>query len=503
MALKPSQITRRNFVQRAGLLVSALGVGAGVQSGLMDAIVKKATGKWGGEALAGDPGTVAFSVHIYIRAGWQNNSMFPSMGEARDASRASDLNIYVSQANIKQYALPNANTAANPTYFSGIFANEGADAIGQYLANPAMNVNGAGLATTGAIKQTSSSHTAIFPVNAPNTSAPSPAALHGFHGPAVPVPFIEWNNGVSATTQRGNLPGGATVKDTASLQALFKDLPMYFTKSELQLIAGTFDDNTGALNKAGVVDDFDKLFLAKNIPGSADVAAISLNGRNQSMLSVLANITNKFNQITANGTGGNFVVNGNNVLTQNSGSTMLGTALANAAACFSAGVSHTFTISLDFGDGHSDHKAVDDNTVKWATVNRYIGNAVTGFLKSMDQLTSPITGPTAKMSSSFMINCTSEFSRTLTNNGGSDNGDGGPGGHWMIGSKVKSGSFGNVTGQAAQQGFDPTTGATVTGTNPISEANVWKAAALSLGLSTATVDSYVAPSVMAAKAMVR
>ena len=42
MALKPSQITRRNFVQRAGLLVTSLGVAGGIQSGLMDSIIRKA-----------------------------------------------------------------------------------------------------------------------------------------------------------------------------------------------------------------------------------------------------------------------------------------------------------------------------------------------------------------------------------------------------------------------------------------------------------------------------
>ena len=42
MAFHPSNITRRNFVQRAGLLVTALGVSGSVQSGLMDQIVKKA-----------------------------------------------------------------------------------------------------------------------------------------------------------------------------------------------------------------------------------------------------------------------------------------------------------------------------------------------------------------------------------------------------------------------------------------------------------------------------
>ena len=46
MAFHPSNITRRNFVQRAGLLVTALGISGSVQSGLMDQIVKKANKKW-------------------------------------------------------------------------------------------------------------------------------------------------------------------------------------------------------------------------------------------------------------------------------------------------------------------------------------------------------------------------------------------------------------------------------------------------------------------------
>lgn len=494
MALKPSQITRRNFVQRAGLLVSALGVGAGVQSGLMDAIVKKATNKWGGEALAAEPGAVAFHVEILLRAGFQMNSLFPSDGHKNDA-RNPALNIYSSPANIIPQNITGRNAAAAMPYFAKYTAGTGADALGTYITSK----NGAyGIATSECVSLQNGNHTGNFASRAPNSNAASPAVMHAALGPSAPVTGIEWNNGVATTNQRGAYPALAVVKDQTTMQALYKDLPMYFTRSELALIAGAFDANTGSLSKAGAIDDFDKMFAAKNVAGSTDVAAVSVSGRNQAQLSVLAQLQAKYNIITANGTAGNFVG-----LNMAMGGTVLGQALANAAAAFSAGVLTTFTVSLDSSDWHGDINPLDSATTKQGQWNTYVGNALTGFLKSMDQLTSPIVG-NAALSTSFLLSLGSEFTRTPNRNGGGtggDNGDGGNAAFAFIGSKVKSGAYGNITGAGGVVGFDPNTGAPNVGSQ-ITEAMVYKTHGALMGISDATLNAMM-PATTICKALVK
>ncbi|HVO30555.1 MAG TPA: twin-arginine translocation signal domain-containing protein [bacterium] len=500
MALKPSQITRRNFVQRAGLLVSALGVGAGVQSGLMDAIMKKATKKWGGEAFAAtDPNAVAFHVEILMRAGFQANSLFPSDGHKND-TRNQALNIYSSAANITPLTIAGQNAAAKPAYIAKFTAGAGADALGTYLSSTTTNKNGIGLATSEAVQLLTGQHTGSFASRMPTSSAPAPAVLHAALGPSAPISGIEWNNGVSTTSGRGNLPALAQVKDQATFQGLYKDLPMYFTRDELTLIAGSFDATSGALTKAGVIDNFDAMFATKNVPGTADVSAVSVAGRNQAQLSVLAALQAKFNLITNNGAGGNFTN-----INQSMGGTQLGVALANAAAAFSAGLLTTFTVSLDSSDWHSDISALDDATSKQAAWNLYIGNALTGFLKSMDQLTSPLLASNTKpMSTSFLVSMSSEFTRTPNRNGGgagSDNGDGGNASFMFLGSKVKSGSYGNITGAGGVVGFDPATGA-MNAASAINEPMVWKTHGKLLGISDTTLNSYL-PNVVGATGLVK
>ena len=97
--LKPSEITRRNFISRAGMLISALGITGGIQSGLMDGIIRKATKKWGGEALAAQPGAVRYFIELCARAGWQTNSLFGSAGHKYDTAN-SNLNFFSTPANV-------------------------------------------------------------------------------------------------------------------------------------------------------------------------------------------------------------------------------------------------------------------------------------------------------------------------------------------------------------------------------------------------------------------
>ena len=123
MALKPSQITRRNFLQRAGMLVTSLGVVGGVQSGLMENIIRRANRKWGGEALAA-PNTagVHFLVEICFRAGFQLNSLFPYPGST-SATQDSSLNLYITAPNVVKNGWNATTQVASgagklPVYFS-------------------------------------------------------------------------------------------------------------------------------------------------------------------------------------------------------------------------------------------------------------------------------------------------------------------------------------------------------------------------------------------------
>src|SRR4029077_1016617 len=111
---------------------SALGVGAGVQSGLMDKIARKASKKFGGEALAAADPNFAFSnVEILLRAGFQMNSLFPSLGHTTAvASQSPALNIYSSPAKIT----PHVIGGSMPVYTANFVAGTGADALGTQVA---------------------------------------------------------------------------------------------------------------------------------------------------------------------------------------------------------------------------------------------------------------------------------------------------------------------------------------------------------------------------------
>jgi len=181
MAFHPSNITRRNFVQRAGLLVTALGISGGVQSGLMDQIVKKANRKWGREALAQTPNAVKYMVEICYRAGAQLNALFPSAGHRTAVAQQSPrLNIYSSPANI----IP-MNRDGKDTFFASYTAGQGADKLRTTLALPGLT--DVGVATVEVLDLQTGQHTSNFATRAPTGAAVAPAVLHaGAYGPALP-----------------------------------------------------------------------------------------------------------------------------------------------------------------------------------------------------------------------------------------------------------------------------------------------------------------------------
>lgn len=475
--LKPSEITRRNFIQRAGLLVTSLGVTGGVQSGLMDSILRRATKKWGGEALAAQAGAVNFMIEVNGRAGLQMSALFPAEGHLTPvASRATDLNFYTDQTNVISYTAP---AATKPVYFARFVPGQGGDLLATRLAAINSTVERVGVATCLSVDQITGNHESAFLHRAPNSNTPCPAVLHANRlAPAAPVNGINWNPGGGVQNQT---PGGftplANVADRTQFQGLYKDLPMFFTIDELKLIVGAIDK--GSLVTAGAVDDLDKLFIVKNVPGTDVVQRVAIAGRGQAQLSILAALDSTY---TANM--GNYV----NIATPVGGA-RLGEALNSALSAFANGAATTMTVNINQGDWHGDIPALNDPASKQAALNLNLGNALAGFLTSAASTPNPFE-PGKNIIDSLLITVNSEFGRTPRNSGGNDNGDGGSGNMILIGSKVKSGSRGNITGAGQLQGFDFNTGAT-TPNNFMTDAMQWKTTGKAMGADDSTLNMYV------------
>lgn len=456
MAFHPSNITRRNFVQRAGLLVTALGISGGVQSGLMDQIVKKANRKWGREALAqAGPNSVKYMVEICYRAGAQLNALFPSAGHMTAVAQQSPrLNVYSSPANI----LPMMRDGKN-TYFARYTAGQGADRL-KTILETTTGLADVGIATSEAIDLQTGQHTSNFSSRAPTGAAVAPAVLHaGAYGPPRPVQGIEWANGGGVTNQRGMYPALSAVTTRAQFQSLFRELPMYFTKEELKLIVGSFDDQGTLIpNSEGALQKIDAMWRSAQDPRSGvfndndPVVVNSKGGRNQSTLSLIAALDQTYTAIAPNF--GAQIDNPN-------GGVALGQAMASAAAAFSRGASSTFMVALNLGDWHGDIQAFDTAASKAGQMNIVHGNALAGLWQSAAALPDPDGEGT--VADHLLVKITSEFTRTPLRNGGgvgSDNGDGGTAGVAWMGKRVRNGSFGNIDGtNGSVIGFDRVTGA--------------------------------------------
>lgn len=446
-----NQITRRNFVARAGLLMTALGLSGSVQSGLMDNILKRATRKWGREALAQSAAGAKFLVEICFRAGFQHNALFPSAGHA-DATITRDprLNVYSSPG-----AIQALNRDGKNVYFARYTANQGADRLRQQVAA----IPNLGVATSETVSLQTGQHTANFASRAPTGAAACPAVVHAAVAPARPVQGIFWRNGAAVNNATGGLQGPSQVQTRAQFQSLFRELPMYFSRQELRLIVGAFDD-AGNLkpNEQGALQRLDSMWRAAQDPRSGvynDTDAVvvsSLGGRNQSTLSLVEALDNTYNQVAPN-----FGATIDNPL----GGTPVGQALASAVSAFRNGAASTFTVALDSNDWHGDIPALDNVNSKQGQWNIVLGNALAGLWQSAQALPDP--EGQGVVADHLLVTITSEFTRTQLRNGGgtgSDNGDGGRAAFAYMGKMVKNGSFGDVNGtNGAVVGFDRVTGA--------------------------------------------
>ncbi len=480
MALNATPLTRRNFVSRAGLLVSGLGLSSAVQAGLMEKIVKKAKRNWGAEALAADTVRAKFFVEILFRAGLQFNCLFPSAGHM-DAGRGQALNFYSSQNRVMPL-----ERDGRRVYFAQYTAGDGADRLRNELAtNPALSA--VNVATSETVDLQDGQHTGNFAIRSPNNGMACPAVLHSQFAPARPVQAIEWNNGAATTNARANFPALSRVQNGTQFEGLFRDLPMYFTFDELKVITGTIE-NGGVVNgQKGSIGRMDDLFIAKAVQGANEVATVSLQGRGQAQISALANLQAGFTAASANFTDA----------TNNLGGVPVGQGLAYAAAAFSRGLASTFTISMDSGDWHGDIPALDDPNSKQGRWNRSVGNALAGLWRAAAALPDP-DDQSKTVADGLLVSLTSEFTRTANRNGGgagNDNGDGGTQAFVYMGKMVKNGSFGNITKDGETKGFDPTSLNTLSTGPNVSEAMMWRTTARLLGIpassETGTMGSIV------------
>ena len=124
--------------------------------------------------------------------------------------------------------------------------------------------------------------------------------------------------------------------------------------------------------------------------------------------------------------------------------------------------------------------------------NTYLGNALTGFLKSIDTLADPFD-PSRKIADSILIMISSEFTRTPNRTGGGgNNDDGGTGAFCFLGSSVAGGSFGDISPMGQIASFDPASGVPLSGAAaPVNEAMVWKTTGKLLGITDAQLNALV------------
>ena len=507
------KLDRRSFLRRAGILISSLGVGSAVQAGLMDSLVKRATKRWGGEALAATNPQVRLCVEIVCRAGFQMNALFPSPGHT-STSRTAKMNVYSSAGAIQKVAAANGMT--QPLYLAP-YGSAGAQLLAPYASQ---------IAVSEAVKLTNG-HTDDWALRAPNSACAAPSVLHAMTKPAAfagDVRMVEVTGPFAGdVTHRtgGQAFAISSVQNRGQFVGLYKNLPTYFSIAELQEIVGVVQSGAVVNAKKGSLGGFDDLFAVKGVAGTQEVVQVSLAGRGQSQLDKIGSLVIDGVDPSGLGTSNDPTLDAKIVANFGGAAEMnrslmsnepIGRTLAGIVKAYLAGALTSAVIVVDSGDWHSNDQAtdLDDTASKQGQFNVWMGNALAGFLKTINDPTiaDPYV-PTQKIADSFFLMMSSEFTRTATRTDDdgsatfSNNNDGGTQAFLMMGSNVRGGTYGNIDPSGAVVAFDPTSGAIASGAPLVTEATMWKTAGQLMGVDATTLSSMAGMSTPIATALDR
>lgn len=510
----PFETSRRTFLRRGAVLISALGLGSGLSSGVMDAIVRRGKRDFG-SALAAGSGVVDFSIEICMRAGFQTSCLFPAAGHTRTIGNGTDERYGPDKLNF--YWTPAAIQSANAGNGRSLHL-AAVDGNGAFGANPLATFADR-IAVSEAVSDGTGtfSHTASWRQRFPNAQAPAPSVMHAAHAPAdVPVRGVSWGtlpqNAGGIEHFNRDLPAlQASVQNHNAFTGLYKDLPLPFTHEELRRVVGAFDDS-GALNNPGVQQKLDQLFRNRTtLPGAGGEAVEVLNaGRSLSTLSIDLSIdSNPAPYVPSNAITGDINVMrsqfGYDDFFMNLGGVEIGKAMMHIYRAMALGVLRTAVINLDSSDWHSDRPNTDNATLAakqglWATV---LTRGLASFLDFAAATDNPFNS--GSIADSLAISMGSEFCRTPFNNLGVDNGDGFAQSLIFMGSRVKGGSLGDIDtrstplaqdtggtfyGESRIQSFDPVTGALAPTGQRMSPGSVWKTHMAIMGITESAYSSY-------------
>lgn len=517
-------LSRRTFLRRSALLVSSVGLGAAMQSSVMDQIIRKARRTYG-TALAAQAGIVDYSIEICFRLGFQTNSLFPSAGHARTIGAGAGqrfgpdkLNFYYSPGNVQT-----VNLGARNLHLARFGYQDPGDgsAVNYGIDNPLAEFAG-NIAVSEAIGDNGNfSHTDRWSQRYPNAMAPNPSTMHANLSPNdVPIRGVLWEGGadVDHSPRSGLNALQATVTDDAGFVGLFNELPLPFTLEELEIVVGSFDDATGVLNAPGVQHKLDNLWRNHTRLRNVDQPAAYVNtGRGLSQLS-----TDLAVQVS-DGAGGtiynpNGTVPGGQTRAANlqelseafrydlvntdmvAGGVHWGQAMMQIYRAMAAGLIRTAVINVQTADWHTDRPALDGAGKQqlWGAV---LTRSLHNFMRFAAE--TPSAFGEYNMADSMLISLSSEFSRTPFNRGGSDNGDGAAQSCMFVGSHVNGGTLGDIdtlssNSTIGNQGygdervipFDPSDGSLAPTGQRIGAGSIWKTHMALMGISESDYSSY-------------
>ena len=277
MGGKKFDTSRRSFLRRAGMLLSAVGVSAGVKSGLLDSIARRAKKSYGtANAAASD--ITWHVIDMAHRAGADPRSLFLTKQYKQEAmgNWVSALNCVYTNAEIGEYPAANGQNL----YVAEV---DGRGGIG--VPNPLGTDHADNIFATMGI-QGDGGHRSGWTVRGSMNGGVALGKANAMVNQGLTaVDLARWNPNVNV-----NNPGNITssdVQEADEFVALYKDTATYMTRAELKLLVGTFELNTSNLVGDGALQKLDAIWRdARPIAGQDDVFKIGHAGRAQSLFSI-------------------------------------------------------------------------------------------------------------------------------------------------------------------------------------------------------------------------